>query len=153
MHPDDSGCQRYATEDDRIGFATQIGYFFRQMQPAAIQQLWDNWLRGYWHARLQGVLAPLEEAETREMLESLPCLASAPSFQLDHSRVLFALADSELVTTHQNETAELLIYICKGNVGYHAIELAAVALRLFELEPELQYRLDDSLARVGAIRR
>ena len=148
--------------EDRISFASHLGYFLRQMQPAAKRQLWDSWLRRYWQDRLQGVLATLTEAEIRQMLEWLPHLGDAfpeaaslairsPAIRLEHCHLLFELRESDLVLQYQTEMAELLIHLCLGGVGYHADYLRKVATRLSGLPPELRRRLDEALALAGVI--
>jgi hypothetical protein len=154
---------QHGSLDDRIAFASYLGYFLRQMQQAAKQQLWDGWLHRYWQDRLQGVLAALEEAEIREMLEWLPHLGDAfpdaaalavrfPTVRIEHSRVLFELRESELVTRFPAETAELLIYLSNCLVGYHAADLATIDARLPLIRAELRRRVDEALARAGVPR-
>lgn len=146
--------------EDRIGFASHLGYFLRQMQPATKKQMWDTWLQRYWLGRLQGVLAALDETEIRKMLEWLPHLGEifpvasslavrAPTIQIEHSHLLFELRDNDLVTSYPTETTELLIYLCNCVVGYHAADLRTVAARLTALAPALRRSLDEALARLG----
>lgn len=149
--------------EDRTAFASHLGNCLRQMQPASKQQLWDGWLRSYWENRLQGVLAALDEAEIRNMLEWLPHLGDAfpdaaalairfRPIRIEHSRVLFELRESELVTRYPGETAELLIYFASCTLGYHAADLAAVDARLPPMPAEVRRRLDDAFARAGVLR-
>lgn len=151
---------QHGSMEDRIGFASHLGYFLRQMQPATKKQMWDTWLHRYWLGRLQGVLAALDEAEIRRMLEWLRHLgeifpvasslaARAPTIQIEHSHLLFELRDSDLVTRYPTETAELLIYLCNCVVGYHAADLRTAAARLPALAPALRRNLDEALARLG----
>src|SRR5690606_15986059 len=120
---------QHGSLQDRIAFASHLGYFLREMQQAAKQQLWNGWLHRYWQDRSQGVLAALDEAEVREMLEWLPHLGDAfpdavalavrfPTIRIEHSHLLFALRESELVTRFPKETAELLIYLSSCAIGY-----------------------------------
>ncbi|UVE16130.1 DUF4020 domain-containing protein [Pseudomonas sp. LS44] len=152
---------QHGSLEDRTGFAAHLGYFLRQMQQDAKQRLWDSWLHLYWQDRLQGVLAVLDEAEIRKMLEWLPYLGDAfpsavslsiraPTIQIEHSSLLYELRDNESVTRYPDETAELLIYLCNCVVAYHAADLARVAARLPTLHPDLRRRLDEGLARIGA---
>lgn len=153
---------RNGSLENRISFVSRLGYFLRQMQPPAKRQLWDSWLRRYWQDRLQGVLATLTEAEIRKMLEWLPHLGDAfpeaaslavrsPAIPLEHCHLLFDLRDSDLVVQYQIETAELLIYLCRGGVGYQKNYLREVSARLTGLPAELRRRLDEALAIVGVI--
>ncbi|HEY3488346.1 MAG TPA: DUF4020 domain-containing protein, partial [Gammaproteobacteria bacterium] len=149
--------------EDRIGFASHLGYFLRQMQPAAKQLLWDSWLHRYWQGRLQGVLAALDDKEIRKMLDWLPDLedafpagtslaARSPTVHLEHSHLLLDLRDeSDLVLRYPTETAELLIYLCNCDISYHKNDLGTIAARLSGLSPELRRRLDEALARAGVI--
>lgn len=147
--------------EDRISFASHLGYFLRQMQPTAKQQLWDRWLFRYWKERQQAVPAALDEGEIREMLEWLPKLAESfpvavslatrsPPIRIEHSHLPYELRESGLVTRYPTETAELLIYLCNCVVSYHTADLSTVAARLPTLVPDLRRRLDEGLVRVGA---
>jgi hypothetical protein len=149
--------------EDRVAFASYLGYFLRQMQQPAKQQLWDGWLRRYWQGRLQGVLAALDEAEIRSMLEWLPHLGDAfrdaaalavrfPPIRIEHSSVPFELRESELVTRFPDETAELLIYLSNCTVGYHAADLATINARLPAIDGQVRKRLDEAFARAGVTR-
>jgi hypothetical protein len=154
---------QHGSLEDRIALASHVGYFLRQMQPAAKQQLWERWLHRYWQDRLQGVLAALDEAEIRKMLEWLPHLGNlfpvaamlavrGPVIRIEHSHLLFELRKSEVVNCYPTETAQLLIYLCNCVVGYHAADLSTVSARLPALVPELRRRLDEGLARAGVVR-
>lgn len=148
------------TIEDRIAFSSHLGYFLRQMEPATKLQMWNAWLHRYWQGRLQGVLGALEETEVRKMLEWLPHLGEAfpeasslasrsPKIQLEHGLFLFELRESELVTRYPAESANLLIYLCNCDVGYHVADLKMVAGRLSALEPQLRRSLDEALAHLG----
>lgn len=151
---------QYGSIEDRLNFTSQLGYFLRQMQQTDKQQMWNTWLNRYWMDRLQGVLAPLDDAEIRNMLDWLPHLGElfpeasilasrANKIAIEHSHLLFQLRDSDLVTCFPAEMAELLIYLCNCNVGYHADNIRTVAARLPELDPYLKHRLDEALALIG----
>lgn len=148
--------------EDRLSFASHLCHFLRQMQPEAKKQLWDGWLHRYWQDRLQGVLAGLDEAEIRKMLEWLPLLGEVfpagvslavrfPNIRIEHSHLLFELRESELVLQYPAKTAELLIYLCNCGVGYHANYLREIAQRLTGLSEDLRRRLDEALAHAGVI--
>lgn len=154
---------QYGSLEDRLTFALHLGYFLRQMQQAAKQQLWNGWLRRYWQDRLQGVLAALDEAEIRKMLEWLPHLGDAfpdavalavrfPAIRIDHSNVLHKLRESELVTRFAADTAELLIYLANCLAGYHAADLATIGARLPTIPAQVRRRLDEAFARAGVLR-
>lgn len=151
---------QHGSLEDRTAFASHLGYFLRQMQQEAKQKLWDGWLRRYWKDRLQGVLAPLHEGEVRKMLEWLPQLGDAfpaavalatrcPVIRIEHSHVLRELQKNELVTRFPAETAELLIYLAKCTVGYHAPDLAKVDALLPPIPAQLRGRVDEAFARAG----
>lgn len=154
---------QHGSLNDRLAFASHLGYFLRQMQQPAKQKLWDGWLRGYWQDRIQGVLAPLDETEIRKMLEWLPHFGDAfpdavvlavrcPSIRIEHSHVLYELRKSELVTRFPTETAELLIYLSGCTVGYHAGDLAKIEARLPLISAQVRSRLDEAFARAGVLR-
>jgi hypothetical protein len=151
---------QHGSLDDRLTFASRLGYFLRQMQAENKQLLWNGWLRRYWQDRIQGVLAPLDEAEIRKMLEWLPYLGDAfpsavslvtrlPTIRIEHSHLLFELRESELVTRYPAETAELVIYLANCVVGYQVADLGNVAGRLYAIPAELRRRLDEALAQAG----
>ncbi len=154
---------QHGSLEDRLAFASHLGYFLRQMQQAAKQQLWNGWLRRYWQDRLQGVLAALDEAEIRKMLEWLPHLGDAfpdavalavrfPAIRIEHSHVVFELRESDLVTRYAVETAELLIYLANCGVGYHAADLQEIDARLPPIPAQVRSRVDEAFARAGVLR-
>ncbi len=154
---------QHGSLEDRLAFKSHLGYLLRQMEQPAKQQLWDGWLHRYWQDRLQGVLAPLDEAEIRQLLEWLPYLGNAfpdavalavhsPTIRIEHSHVLFNLRESELVTRFPAETAELLIYLANCTVGYHTADLAKIDARLPPISSELRGRIDEAFARAGVTR-
>lgn len=153
---------QHGSLEDRLAFASHLGYFLRQMQQAAKQQLWNGWLRRYWQDRLQGVLAALDEAEIRKMLEWLPHLGDAfpdavdlavrsPAIRIEHSRVLYELRKSELVTRFAVVTAELLIYLANCLAGYHTADLEKIDARLPPIPAQVRSRVDEALARAGVL--
>ncbi|MEQ1815253.1 MAG: DUF4020 domain-containing protein [Nitrosomonas sp.] len=148
--------------EDRIAFASHLGYFLLQMQQPAKQQLWDSWLHRYWRDRLQGVLAALDEDEIRKMLEWLTHLGDAfpdavalavrsPPIRIEHSHLPYELRTSELVTRFPAETAELLIYLATCTGGYHAADLAKVSARLPPIPEQLRRRVDEAFAFAGVV--
>ncbi|TFW08107.1 DUF4020 domain-containing protein [Oxalobacteraceae bacterium OM1] len=154
---------QHGSMDDRLAFASHFGYFLRQMQQPAKQQLWSGWLRRYWQDRLQGVFAPLDEAEIRTMLEWLPYLGDAfpdavalavrcTTIRIKHSQVLHELRESELVTRFPIETAKLLIYLAGCTVDYHANDLAKIEARLPVIPVQVRRSLDEAFARAGVVR-
>lgn len=151
---------KHGSVEDRVHFASHLGYFLDRMQPSAKQQLWDEWLYRYWKNRLQSVPAVLDEAEVRVMLDWLPHLGDlfpdavalairSPGIRLEHSPMLYELRESDLVTRYPKGTAELLMYLCGCNVGYLASDIGQIARRLPELEPALRAQLDEGLALIG----
>ncbi|MBK8096577.1 MAG: DUF4020 domain-containing protein [Planctomycetes bacterium] len=154
---------RYGSLQDRVAFASYLGYCLRQMQQAAKQQLWNGWLRHYWQERLQGVFAALDEAEIRSMLDWLPHLGDVfpdavalavrfPTIRIEHSHVLFELRESELVKQFARETAELLIYLSNCLAGYHVADLERVNARLPPLPAQVRRRVDEAFARAGVLK-
>jgi hypothetical protein len=153
---------RHGSLEDRVAFASHIGDFLEQMQATVKQQLWDGWLHRYWGDRLQGLLAPLDDAEIRKMLDWLPHLADAfpsavslalrfPVVRIADGHLMFEMCDSELVTRYPTETAELLIYLCNCVVGYEVPDLGRLADRLLAIPAELRLRVDEGLAHAGVL--
>lgn len=151
---------QHGSLDDRLAFASYLGYFLRQMQQPTKQQLWNGWLCRYWQGRVQGVLAALDETEILKMLDWLPFLdefypvavslaVRCPRVQIEHSQALYELRDSELITRFPNATAELLIYMSGCTAGYNADNLAKIAARLDNLPMLARGRLDEALALAG----
>jgi len=151
---------QHGSLDDRCAFASQLGYFLCQMQQESKQQLWNCWLRRYWHDRLQGVLAVLDEVEIQKMLDWLPHLGDAfpdavalavrfPAIRIKHSHVAYKLRESNLVTRFPVETAELLIYLANCVAGYQAPYLAEINVRLPPMPVLLRSRIDEAFARAG----
>lgn len=149
--------------EDRLAFASQLGFFLRQMQQATKHQLWNGWLRRYWQDRLQGLFATLDEAEIRKMLGWLPHLGDAfpdavalavrsPAIRIGHTRVLYELRESELVTRFAIETAELLIYLANCLASYHVADLEKINARLPPIPAQMRSRVDEALARAGVLR-
>jgi hypothetical protein len=149
--------------EDRLAFASKLGYFLPKMQQEAKQQLWNGWLRRYWHDRSQGVLAALDEAEIQKMLEWLPHLGDAfpdavslavriPITKINHSHVVYQLLQSDLVTRFPLDTAELLIYLANCVAGYQASYLAKINARLPPMPVQLRSRIDEAFARAGVPR-
>ena len=109
--------------EDRVSFASQIGFFIRHMTEKTRQDVWRRWLHPYWENRLQSVPVPLDEAEIKAMLEWLPHLGelfpqgvalavSARPVRIEHNHIPFVMRESDLVTRFPTETAKLLIGSC-----------------------------------------
>jgi hypothetical protein len=154
---------QHGSLEDRAAFASKLGYFLRQMQQAAVQQLWKDWLHAYWHDRLVGIPAALDRSEIRQMLEWLPHLGDvypdavalathSPATGIEHIHVGYELIDSDLVTRFPNETAELLIYLANHTVGYHLADLGKVYARLTSVPAQLRTRMDEAFARAGVVK-
>lgn len=146
--------------DDRINFASQTGFFLRQMGMPARQNLWERWLHRYWQNRSNSVQMPLDESEARQMLEWLPHLGEqypqgvalavrASITRIEHTNLTHRMQESDLVTRFPAETAELLIYLCPRVQGYHGKYISMIAKRLPVLDPELQRRLSEAMAHAG----
>lgn len=149
--------------EDRLSFASQLGSYLRQMQPAAKQQLWNSWLCRYWQDRLQGVLATLDDNETRNMLKWLPHLGDSfpdavalaircPVIRIEHSYALYELRKSELVTQFAVDTAELLIYLANCLAGCHVSYLEEINARLPPIPAAVRIRVDEAFALAGVLR-
>jgi hypothetical protein len=154
---------QHGSLEDRLAFASQLGHFLRKMQNEAKRQLWNGWLRRYWHDRLQGVFAALDDTEIQKMLEWLPHLGDAfPDavalavrfrvIRIQHSHALYELRESDLVTRFPADTAELLIYLASCVAGYQASYLAEVDERLPPIPVQLRRRVDEAFARAGVSR-
>ncbi len=58
-------------EDERVEFAGHIGRHVLQASPEVQSGCWRRWLKQYWRNRLNGVPAPLTQAETEAMFHWL----------------------------------------------------------------------------------
>lgn len=151
---------KYGSPDDRLGFASHLGYFLQNMDPATRQQLWTRWLQDYWRDRLQAIPKRLDDGEIREMREWLPALGDAfpeavslalrsPAVAIEHGFLLHQLKESDLVTRFPLDTAKLLIYLTSCKPDYQTGDLAQVAKRLNAIPPDIAHELDEALAKIG----
>jgi len=151
---------KYGSPEDRRSFASHLGHFLKNMDPANRQQLWARWLHDYWRDRLQSIPIPLDDAEIRAMLEWLPALGDAfpeavslvirfPAIPVEHAHFLYQLKESDLVTRFPIDTAELIIHLTKCKLDYQTGDLAQVAKRLTDIPPEVAHKLDEALAKIG----
>jgi hypothetical protein len=141
-------------------FAHQIGFYFRNLDVPIKQKIWDLWLKRYLENRIQSIPIPLSEEEVSAILDWLPynaeqfgelveLITHAPRISLGQNMVLYQLNKDGLAKKYQESTAELIIYLCKGDLGWHENEIKAVASQLTELPPDLKQRLNEALARKG----
>lgn len=151
----------HGSAEDKNEFASRVGFLLRHMEPKTKQNLWNRWLKQYWEDRLQSIPTILNLEEIVKMLEWLPHLGDLyveavplatrfPQIRLGNSFMLFELRESDLVLRYPVETANLLIYICRCEIGYHANDIDAVNKKLPMIDIKLRHELDEALARVGA---
>lgn len=154
---------KYGSPEDRLSFASHLGYFLKNMDPANRQQLWTRWLHDYWRDRLHAIPKPLDDAEIRAMREWLPALGDAfpeavslvlrsPAVTVEHAHFLYQLKESDLVTRFPLDTTELIIYLTNCKLDYQTGDLAQVAKRLTNIPPEVAHKLDEALAKIGVKR-
>ncbi|MBI2909437.1 MAG: DUF4020 domain-containing protein [Chloroflexi bacterium] len=55
--------------EDRIRWASQLGFALRSLDDGSAQHLWNRWLAKYWNQRITGVPLPLAPDEAEEMIE------------------------------------------------------------------------------------
>jgi hypothetical protein len=131
------------------------------MESGATRALWERWLKRYWKLRLDGVGASLDNREIAKMLdwlahlgdvfdEAVAVAVQAPRAVLDHSSLLLALRESELVMQFPEAAAQLLIYLCDCVREYMVADLARIAKRLPPLPSQVDRKLKEQLARAGA---
>ncbi|MGK3190930.1 DUF4020 domain-containing protein [Enterobacter soli] len=154
---------QYCSLEERFAFASNLESILRRMQPPAINQLWNSWLRRYWEGRLQGVLAPLDEMEVSKMLGWLPYLGDAfpnavafvlrsPVSRIEQSQIFHTLRSSELVILFPTQTAELLIYLAQCASGHQLRFLSIIEARLPLLPADTRRNLDEAFARAGVVK-
>ena len=145
---------------DRVGFASHLGFMLSQMNFETKQQLWNRWLKMYWEERLHNIPAPLVADEIVEMLEWLLSLddlfvdavslaIKMPVVKIEPSIFLYNLKESDLTIRFQKECAELLIYLCRCIGGYLKEDLLIISERLKEIPSELRNQLNEVLALTG----
>lgn len=154
---------QYSSLEERLMFASYIESNLRRMQPPAINQLWNSWLRRYWEGRLQGILAPLDEMEIGKMLGWLPYLGDAfpnavalilrsPVSRIEPSHIFHALRSSELAILFPTQTAELLIYLAQCANRPQLRSLSIIEARLPQIRADIRRNLDEAFARAGVVK-
>ncbi|MGH8613526.1 MAG: SIR2 family protein [Gammaproteobacteria bacterium] len=151
--------------DARRTFTSQVEWLLRSLDAAGQQDWWQRWLRQYWENRLQGVPAPLEHDEIRQMLEWLSNLTPVfpdavdlavqmPRVPLQHLSLVYELKDSEVVERYADAVAKLFIYLSNsGSPSYifYGIEEIVRKLNSATLDPALGNSLKDRLAALGYV--
>lgn len=145
---------------DRDVFARHIQMLLADMEPDAIGELWERWLRHYWGERLLGLQEELEESERQIMLKWLPYLGDAfpegvrlakkfPAGELTSYDLLYLLKNGDLPQRFPEDVARLLIYLSTWNLRYWTSDLPSVANQLLELPDDLREELNEALVTLG----
>ena len=117
---------RHATEGARLRFALEIHHLLRHSDDAQQREAWERWLERYWKHRLDGVLKPLNDAETRLMFACLPAFKALfatavelalcmPPVPLSGSQTIYDLWRGDHGRNTPDAVAKLLIHL-----GEHA---------------------------------
>jgi hypothetical protein len=147
-----------ASVADREHFAMYLRQALKDMEPEMIKLFWDGWLAKYWARRLDGIPTPVVGAETEQMLNLLPWLATSfadavelavrmPPGRLDHGVATWELKDSPLVTQFPEAMAKLLIFIlgCEAIYGYDGVPEIVSRLGTLLAEGPLKESLNSRL--------
>ena len=147
---------QYSGQETKDYFATEIGYYLRDLDEAAQREWWQRWLKRYWENRLNGVLAILEANEVEHMLGWLPRLTAVfpeavdlavrmPSIPLQNYHVIRELETGDLWQNHPEEVAKLLVHWGKcdlrEDVWFSGMELINKILP--NISPELKQQLEN----------
>lgn len=153
---------KHSDGEDRVSFASYVGYMLRHLTSDAKQKLWADWLREYWVQRNEAVPAPLSNDERVQMLDWLLELDEAypdavklsiegPPVTFQHSSLLFQLRESDLPVRFPDDTADLIVFLSGCDIGFHAPYLKEVAARLEGLAEGRRKSLTEALVRAGAV--
>jgi hypothetical protein len=149
-----------STPEAREHLAQKLGFYLRNLDIQKKQDVWTHWLKRYLENRLLGAPIPFSDGEVKAILGWLPynaeqyqeiveLIIKASPIPLGQSTLLYHLNKDGLARSYQESTAELIIYLCKGDLGWHESELEEILSQLAELPPILKQRLNEALARKG----
>ena len=113
------------SESDRTNVANAISSFLERMKTDVKTNLWERWLKEYWHNRNLNIPRTLDSGEYREMLcwlLELPDYDEAVELALKSnvkikfpSRFLYSLCDTDIIEKYPEKTAQLIIHLIKNS--------------------------------------
>ena len=155
---------RYSSKETKDCFASEVRIHLYYMDEPEQQdnseqqkEWWQCWLKCYWKNRLQGVPAILESSEVERMLNWLPHLTSVfpeavdlavqmPQTPLENCGVIYELSDSDLLQSHPQTVAKLLIHLWKCNLPrycWHSVQTIVDTLLPLNISSELKRELQE----------
>jgi hypothetical protein len=118
---------RRAGAELRREWVDRISWLLETLEPAAVEQQWQRWMRQYWHDRLNDIPLPLTQAEASAMAgwavyltesadEAVVLATSRPAGLFEHDVVLDRLADDRLQRAPR-AFGKLIAHLLKGTKG------------------------------------
>ena len=139
-------------------FALAMASRLQEMDDSDKEELWQGWLKEYWHNRLYGKPAPLTSDEAGLMLDWLPELNTQFSEAVDltikneqgpslkDTRIFACLITYKTWENHPGAVAKLLIYLWKWNVPYWERDTMSQLIEPLlesEISSELKQQLEE----------
>ncbi|WP_410790637.1 DUF4020 domain-containing protein [Kribbella sp. C-35] len=115
---------RRASAEHRREWADRVSWSLDTLEPAAVEQQWQRWIRQYWHDRLSDIPLPLTESEASAMAcwavyltdsadDAVILATSRPARLVEHDVVLERLADDRLRRAPR-AFGKLIAHLLKG---------------------------------------
>lgn len=151
--------------EDRRNFAAYVEHMLRGLNEEQQQEQWQKWLNEYWQNRLQGIPAPLEGNEIKEMMEWLQRLTAVfpdavelatrmPQVVFEHLSVGYDLKKSELPVRYPNAVSKLLIHLMQSespHYVWYGVKEVIGKLRGEEVDPAIWQELERRSTALGLI--
>ncbi|MYE23515.1 MAG: DUF4020 domain-containing protein [Gammaproteobacteria bacterium] len=152
-----------ASEQDKHWFACKIGHYLRDADDAKREDWWKRWIKEYWMNRLQGIPAPLADAEVAAMLgwvpdlktvfpEAVECAIQMPNTAFEDTLILHDLNEGDAWSKHPEATVKLLVYMADCEPPpwvWHEAEELIKKLRGLDLPEELDTQLRELAVRLN----
>ena len=153
-----------SNEAIRRQFALEVMHCLRDLDDVRQREWWQRWLDRYWRNRLQGVPVALEPGEIEAMLRWLPHLTAVfseavnlaiqmPSLPLQHGWIMHELKKGNVIESHPEEVARLLIHLGKADsppyVWYKKGQELIKELLQLDLSSHLKRGLKELLTKLG----
>ena len=152
-----------SNEAIRKQFASVVMYRLRDLDGVRQREWWQRWLDRYWRNRLQGVPVALDPGEIEAMFGWLPHLTAVfseavglaiqmPSVPLRLGRITHELKKGNVVESHPEEVARLLIHLGKADSppsGWHKGQELINELLQLALPSHLKQGLKELLTKLG----
>lgn len=115
-------------EEDRVRFASMVGYYLRSISAEAKRARWEDWIGTYWRQRVQGIPRQLSAQELEKMilwaLELEPVFDSvvdviraSPAPDLRDGFIYHYIKEKGLSRSHPHAVAALLEHLAAAATG------------------------------------